>query len=274
MRRIWYQSLTRTNRWQGYNTALRKMLEAAKLPDTEIEIHCIEKRGGIGDQFHYLESIEAQEVLENVQTAEAQGFDAFAIGNIGDPGLREARELASIPIFGLCETSTHVASTMGDNFALVTGNAKHGSRIVDNVRRYGLSSKIHSVRPMSVERLVDLESAFGNIEARKALVDEFTRAGEAAAAEGAEVVIPAIGVLMVLLASEGIFSLRNGTVPVFNGSVALIKFTEAAIDMRRAMGGQWTSRRALYSQPPVGQIEELRAAYGDVYRSLLPGSKQ
>ena len=271
--RIWYQSLTRKDRWEGYNIALKRMLEAAKDPATEIEIHCIEKRGGIGDQFHYLESIETQEVLENVETAGRQGFDAFVIGNIGDPGLREARELASFPVFGLCETSTHIASMMGANFALITGNEKHASRIVDNVNRYGLGSRLHGVRSMSVERLVDLESAFGDADARRALVDEFIRAGEAACADGAEVIIPSIGVLMVLLASHGIHALRGGTVPVFNGSIALVKFAEAALKLRRAMGGQWTSRRALYAQPPADQLDELRAAYGDVFSTLSAGGR-
>lgn len=271
MTKIWYQSLTRADRWQGYNAALRTMLDAAKLPDTRIEIHCIETRGGIGDQFHYLESIEAQEVLANVQTAERQGFDAFVIGNIGDPGLREAREIASIPIVGLCETSVHVASMMGGSFALVTGNEKHASRIVDNVRRYGLGTRLHSVHAMSVQRLVDLETAFGDRAARQTLIDEFVRAGETAAAAGAEIVIPAIGVMMVLLAAHEVHALRDGTVPVLNGPLAAIKFAEAAIAMRRRMGGQWTSRRALYAQPPASQIDELRAVYGDVYPSIRSG---
>src|SRR3546814_6126216 len=67
MRKIMYQSLTRFDRWQGYNKELAGMLDRAKQPDTEIVIRCIEARGGIGDQFHYLESIEAQEVLRNAQ---------------------------------------------------------------------------------------------------------------------------------------------------------------------------------------------------------------
>ncbi|OZI37111.1 hypothetical protein CAL29_01385 [Bordetella genomosp. 10] len=266
--KIWYQSLTRKDRWQGYNVALQALLDAAKEPDTTIEIHCVEKRGGIGDQFHYLESIEAQEVLENVERAGREGFDAFVIGNIGDPGLREAREIAAFPVFGLCETSVHLAAMMGGNFALVTGNEKHGARIVDNIGRYGLREKLHSVRTMSVERLVDLESGFGNTAAREALVNTFIEAGEAAAAEGAEVIIPSIGVLMVLLSSQGVHALRQGTVPVLNGSAALIKIAESAVKLKKIMGGQWTSRRAHYAQPPLDQLEELRGAYGDVFLTM------
>jgi len=270
MRKIMYQSLTRFDRWQGYNKELAGMLDRAKQPDTEIAIRCIETRGGIGDQFHYLESIEAQEVLRNAQRAEEEGFDAFVIGNIGDPGLREARELVKIPVFGLCETSTHLASMMGRNFSLVTGNEKHLTRIEDNIRRYGLQGNLHSGRTISLERLVDLEDAYHDEQARERLISEFCAQAEVAARDGAEVIIPGIGVMMVLLASRGVHAIRNGSVPIINGSLCLLKFAEAAIDMRRAMGGHWTSRRALYAMPTPRQILELRDAYGDVYQSVQP----
>src|SRR3546814_877967 len=162
--RIWYQSLTRPDAWPAYNETLRAVLARAEDPDTQSEVHGIEARGGIGDQYRYLEFIEAQEVLANVERATREGYDAFLIGNIGDPGLREAREIASMPVLGLCETSTHLACMMGANFALVTGNAKHAPRIVENVGKYGLSSRLWAVRSMTVERLVDLDSGFARSE--------------------------------------------------------------------------------------------------------------
>ena len=120
--KLWYQSLTRPSAWPAYNAALRAVLDAAKDGGTTIEVHGIEKRGGVGDQYRYLEFIEAQEVLENVERAGREGFDAFLIGNIADPGLREAREIADMPVLGLCETSAHLANLMAGNFSLVTRN--------------------------------------------------------------------------------------------------------------------------------------------------------
>jgi allantoin racemase len=90
--KLWYQSLTRPDAWPTYAKALRWVLDAGADPGTEIAIHGIEKRGGIGDQYRYLEFIETAEVLENVARAEAEGFDAVLLGNIVDPGLRIARE--------------------------------------------------------------------------------------------------------------------------------------------------------------------------------------
>jgi allantoin racemase len=271
---LWYQSLTRVSAWPGYNHALQALLDRVKDPETRIEVHGIAKRGGVGDQYRYLEFIETQEMLENVDRATRQGFDAFLIGNIGDPGLREAREITDIPVLGLCETSVHLAAMMGANFALVTGNEKHATRIVENVGRYGLREKLHTVRSMSVARLVDLDSGFTDPAVREALTGEFLTAAAGAADAGAEVVIPAIGVLMVLLAERSVHAV-NGTVPVLNGVVALVKSAESTVRMRRLMGGHWTSKRAAYAPPPVSQIDELRAAYGDVYPGVAsPKSKE
>jgi allantoin racemase len=90
--RLWYQSLTRPDAWPAYAKALRRVLDAGAHPGTEIAVHGIEKRGGIGDQYRYLELIETGELLENVARAEAEGFDAVLLGNLVDPGLRIARK--------------------------------------------------------------------------------------------------------------------------------------------------------------------------------------
>jgi allantoin racemase len=270
--KLWYQSLTRPNAWAGYNRALRTFLDRIKDADTVIDVHGIEQRGGIGDQYHYLEFIETQEVLENVQRASREGYDAVLLGNIGDPGLTAAREIADIPVLGLGETSMHFAAMMGGNFALITGNEKHATRIVENAGRYGLSAKLHGVRSMSFSRLLDLEDGFNDAVIRESMTNEFLAAARAASDDGAEVVIPAIGVLMTLL-GEGEVHTVDGRTPILNGVVALVKAGEAAVRMRKLMGGHWTSKRAKYAAPPASQIEELRAAYGDVYPTV-PGGKR
>ncbi len=265
--RLWYQSMTLASAWPGYNAALRRFLDRIKDPGTEIEVHGITTRGGIGDQYLYLAFLETNDVLANVERACREGFDAFLIGNIADPGLFEAREIADIPVLGLCETSAHWASTMGADFALVTGNDKHAARIVENLGRYGLRQNLHSVRSIAMPRLLDLDRGFSDPATRARMVRDFTAAAAQAAADGAEVVIPAIGVLMTLLGEEGIHSV-DADVPILNGVTTLVKSAEAAVRMRALMGGHWTSRRNRYARPPASQIEELRAAYGDVYPGL------
>jgi allantoin racemase len=152
----------------------------------------------------------------------------------------------------------------GANFSIITGNEKHAPKIVENIGRYGLKDRLHSVRRMSVERLVDLDAGFSDPALRARLIDEFLSAARESALEGAEVIIPAIGVLMTLLADEGIYCVDD-RVPVLSGITALVKMGEAAVRMRSLTGGFWTSKRAMYAPPPPSQIDEMRQFYGDVY---------
>jgi len=267
--KIWYQSMTKVSAWPAYNAALRKVLSSIADPHTEIEVHGIEKRGGVGDQYRYLEFLETQEVLENVEKATQEGFDAFLIGNICDPGLREAREITDMPVIGLGETSAHIASLMGGNFSVVTGSPKHIPRIIENFKRYGHTNIIHSALSMQMIRLVDLDLGFSDPNMGKALIDRFLKEVDKVCDEGAEVVVPAVGVLMVLLARDEIYSGGKMNIPIVNGVKALVKMGETAVQLRAAMGNNWTSRRCTYQQPPPSQLKEIRNHYGNVY-SMLP----
>src|SRR5262249_11227889 len=163
-----------------------------------------------------------------------EGFDGFLIGNIADPGLREAREIASMPVLGLCETSLHVASMMGANFALIASNEKHRTRVMENVIRYRMEKRMLTFDRMQVERLPDLVLAFKDQAVRDRIIGQFVKAAEASAAAGAEVVIAAVGVAMALIAEAGIHTVGQGT-PVLNGIVSLVKMGEAAVRLNQIM---------------------------------------
>lgn len=271
--RLWYQSMSRQKAWSDYNEALRRILDRIKDPETEIEVHGITKIGGAADQFHYLDYLETGEVLENVHTAVRRGFDGFLIGNIGDPGIRAAREIADIPVLGLCESALHMACMMGNNFSLVTINEKFTPRIIDNVERYGFSRKLAAVNRMKVDRILNLDAGFTNAKARKNIVDQFLKAANANVEEGAEVVIPAGGVLMALLADAGIHKADKQT-PVLNGITALVKTAEAVVKMDRIMENSWVSKRLYYAPPPPEQIVEIRKFYGNVYPTVRSPRKR
>ena len=178
--KIWYQSMSRfETKWKSYPKYLRRILDQVKDPDTEIEVHGITKIGGFADQYRYLEYLETGEVMENVHTAMARGFDAFLIGNIADPGLRECREIANFPVLGLCETSLHVACMMGANFSLVTINEKFTPRIVENVVHYGLKERLAAVNRMKVDRILNLDDGFENADVQRDLIGQFQAAAKA-----------------------------------------------------------------------------------------------
>jgi allantoin racemase len=130
---------------------------------------------------------------------------------------------------------------------------------------------LHSARSMQMVRLVDLDDGFSDSGAGRTLIDNFFAQCEAAGAEGAEAIVPAVGVLMVLLAKAGIHATPCG-LPVVNGVKALVKMGETAVRLRAAMGGVWTSRRCTYQQPPASLLAEIRHHYGPVF-STLPDPK-
>lgn len=70
--------------------------------------------------------------------AERAGFDAYVIGTSQDPGLWEARALASIPVLGYGETAFHFAAMTGRRFAVVGFIPELAEPIAENLRRYGL----------------------------------------------------------------------------------------------------------------------------------------
>jgi len=269
--KLWYQSMSRQAEWSDYSSALRRILNRIKDPDTEIEVHGITKIGGVADQFHYLDYLETGEVLENVHTAVKRGFDAFLIGNIGDPGIRAAREIANIPVLGLCETALHTACMMGANFSLVTINEKFTPRIIDNVERYGMMGKLRAVNRMKLDRILDLDAGFENLKARRNIVGQFMKAAELNVEAGGEVIIPAGGVVMALLAEAGVHQAARET-PILNGITSLVKTAEAVVKMNRIMDGAWVSKRLYYAPPTSDQIDEIRRHYGDIYPTV-PGGK-
>jgi allantoin racemase len=262
--KLWYQSMSRQSEWGSYPRILRGILDHARDPDTEIHVAGITEIGGTGDQYRYLEYLETGEVLKNVHRAVREGFDAFLIGNIADPGLQEAREIADIPVLGLCESALHVACMMGARFSLVTINEKFTPRIVENVWRYRLQDRLAAVNRMQVDRLTDLGAGFEPGPARDAIVAQFERAAKANAEAGAEVVIAAGGVMMALLAHAGIHEAAG--MPILNGITNLVKLGEMVVKTNRLMGGGFNSKRCTYAPPLAGQIAEFRKYYGaDIY---------
>jgi allantoin racemase len=259
--RIWYQSMTRPGALAGYNRSLRQALDAVKARDTVIDVAGIEREGGTYDQYRYLAFRETIELLENVGRAEREGYDAFVIGNVCDPGIREAREIASIPVIGLGEASMLTASHMGESFSIVAINEKLMSRIIDNVRRVGLQHRMAAIQPIIAERLTDFDKAFGDASLRQAIVDQFLRVAEGQVAQGAEVVIVGGGVLAALLVEAGIHEVKRA--PVLHGIAALVKQAESAVHIRQAMGGHFTSKRLAYRPPDAGQMMEIRRIYGE-----------
>jgi len=259
--KLWYQSMTRVDVFGAYLDALRGLLDGLKRPGTTIDVHGIERVGGLGRQQSYLDYLEMAEVLDNVGRAAAQGYDAFLVGHFTDSALHEAREITRMPVLGLCESTLHIACLMGESFSLVTLSEKSRAHVLSNVRRYGLAHHLAEAPTLALDRPIDLNRAFADPAESKRVCDQFLAVARESTARGAEVVIAAGGVLMALLARAGIHEVQPG-VPLLNGITALVKAGEMVADMNRIMGGSFVSKRLAYAPPPAAQLAEIRRYYG------------
>jgi allantoin racemase len=260
--RLFYQTLgmSRGNKSGSYGQFLQSFIANSAASGTTVEIFGLSPNRAVADQYRYLEFLDTAEILENGHRAEREGYDAFLIGNIFQPGLHELREALNIPVLGLAECAVHVACMMGPSFSLINVNPKFNRRIVEAIKLQGLESRLVSVEMMTVERPSVFDAALSDNKISDEIVSQFMETARLALKKGAEVIIPAGGSLMATLIQAGVSQVDGA--PVLNGIATLIKSGEMAVQLRQQTG-MFTSKRMTYAPPTGRLLEDVRKAYGD-----------
>ena len=105
-----------------YAQNLTRILQGAAAAGTSICVRGLGPGKAVADQYRLLELLDTEEILQNGLRAEKEGYDAFLIGNIFDPGLHALREALNIPVLGLCESS-------------ISSGVSDGRRLFDSERQ-------------------------------------------------------------------------------------------------------------------------------------------
>jgi Asp/Glu/hydantoin racemase len=250
-----YHSLGNLNNLSGYAGAMRSYLDEVSRPDTEFELHGTPK-GGVADTYRYFALQDAHGVSTTI-AQEKDRVDGIAIGNILDPSLREGREISSIPILGLGETSYLVACSVAETAAVAPLNPKWESNIRDRIRMYGLEDRVPIVRGMDIP-LDKMGAAFDDDEKRQYVLNAVSDIVESVAADGAEIVIPGGGIISMLLNQEGITEMHG--VPIMDQITVLVKLTETYVDLYQ-IGALKTSEKGMYAPPEKEFLGELLSLY-------------
>jgi allantoin racemase len=110
-------------RFSPYYTLVEKNYGLVKRKDTEITIRDVK---GFDSpewtQYTGLRLFNDAQILKSLIAAEQEGFDGISIACFLDPALDEARQLLTIPVTGLAESSLHLACMMGNKFAIITSS--------------------------------------------------------------------------------------------------------------------------------------------------------
>lgn len=264
--KLWYQSFARNTETTHFGDILRGIFAACADPGTEIHLQGIHKSSGFGVHYRFLEHNDVSEVIENALQAEREGYDAFLVANISDAGIREVREMLNIPVLGLCETSLHVACMMGASFGMVNINRKWAARIHENVVRAGLLGRLAGMEALDSSPLA-LKAAMEDRALRAQVMEGFMSSAKRLLDKGAEVIIPAGGDIIVLLAEDNIYEIEGA--PILNGIVELIKMAEVAVKLKR-ITGRFKSKRLEYAAPTGDFLDKVRTFYGP---GVYPGAK-
>lgn len=227
-----------------FDEAMLEIINEVKRPDVEVKVVHLSK-GPVHVEYHYYEHLNLGETLEWVRWAEKEGYDAVVIGCFYDPGLREARELVSIPVIAPAEATMHVAATLGHKFSIMVGRRKWIPKMESNVYQYGLEKKLASFRvinftvPRMAEEPVKLKESI-LVEAKKAVEED-----------GAEVIVLGCtiesGFMKELISKLG--------VPVLDAVVTSWKYAEMMADLHRKVG---LTHCKLYGyEPPPSTHENI-----------------
>lgn len=256
--RIWHQSMTELQQLGAYQASLethaRKILE----PGQSIAVHGMPAgayRGrsptaALANAFAHHRILDP--VLDHAVRAEREGFDAFVVGSFSEPFLRELRSAVDIPVVSVSEATMLVACSIGRRAAPISNDPAIAWLVGQSIELHGLGARIH--RPVSIEPALDEHEMAAAFSAPARLVESFTATARRAIDEGADVIIPAEGVLSEFLWTQGVTAI--GRVPVLD-SFGVAWCHAAMMAGLRAKTGLSVSRERHYRRDDPALIGDL-----------------
>lgn len=203
MARIWHQSVNELEHLGVYRNALEAHAREVLGDGAHVIVHGLPTGtyGGasatavLGNAFAYHRLL--GRVIDNAIEAERQGYDAFVIGSFSEPYLREIRSAVDIPVASLTEAGLLVGCSLGRYVGLVSNAPAVQWMTKTAVDKHGLGARVLDV--VSLAPALD-EPALAAAYADPApVIANFTAAAERLIERGADVIIPAEGVLAELL---------------------------------------------------------------------------
>ncbi len=246
--RIWFQGATDKVHMAPYIAKVEAHLKSILDPEFEATFHTTTPPA---TTTHAVTEYRiGRNLIKNAVEAERQGYAAMAITHFQDAGLAEVKSVVDIPVLGLGETTLMHACTLGRKLGLVTINPVFVPWHEDQVIRYGLQQRVAGVRAVQAT-VADFIAAFASKEGFDKLRPLWERECRALLDAGADVIVPAGGLPMML------FSGQFEGAPVVNGVTLVAKTAEMAIKLREKAGMFAVSRRSNYVKPPEKALQEF-----------------
>ncbi len=231
---------------QSWGDVHRELLAPLTSPEVEISLADLPAAPVDAISDSYTSELVALQHVQAAIDAEQSGYDAVAMGCLGEPGVVAAKEALDIPVIGEAQAAMHFASMVGRRFSFLTPGSRSGRQTGSRARRYeeiaaryGFQDKLASVRSVLAGSL-DFAAQGANLAA------EMLEQGRAAVAEdGADSVI-GYGGLDVLEA------LREGLdVPVIEPIQASAMMAESLARLRLSQSKHAFGKPEILQAQPV-----------------------
>lgn len=260
MIRIWHQSMTTLDELPGYAAMLSAHARRVCMADTVVDLHGLREgthAPGVAPiesaAYALLHDLNALQIVENVLRAQAEGYDAVAMSCFGDPKLDICRSLVDIPVLSAFETSLLVASTVARSFGFLVPMESAVRNTKKRIAHYQYGHRLAAVLPCDpVMTEPELAAGFDG-DAR--VIDALVAQAKKLVAAGADIVIPAEGVLNAVLVQNGITGIDGA--PVLDAWGATVAMAEMLARLRRTTG-LGNARRGLYARPPAALVDHAR----------------
>ena len=232
--RIWFQKHTVEGRLPLLDDGYRRHVAAVAAEGTEVRFESLPPatyESPLPEGFVRYGSAEAMFswfFAAQAHTAERAGYDAYVIGTSQDPGLPEARALASIPVLGYGETAFFTCASLGMRFGVVGFIPELAEPISENIHRYGLERWFAGFEYLEDAAGIVEEALSGNPDT---FLDLFAARCTAMARRGAHIVVPGEGLPNEILFSRGVR--QAGGLPILDADGLLIRAAEHAVALRR-----------------------------------------
>ena len=204
-----------------WNKGALAAMENVKDSKTVIDVTNLD-RGAESIECSYDDAWAALPTLQAAKVAEEEGYDGVIIYCYGDPALRAAKEMLTIPVVGIGEASAIIACSIGYRFGVITaGPPGAGQYLLDNLKIYELDHKCVGVRSVGIPvlSLVGAEE-----EEEKRLV----QIGKEMLRDGADVLVLGCGSMLGVAESAS----KKLGVPIVLPATAALKVCEAMISMK------------------------------------------
>jgi Asp/Glu/hydantoin racemase len=257
-KRLWHQSTTELRRDNAYSASLMRLathtlgdratVETFGLPAGTYQGRPVSV--ALGNAFVYHRILDR--LIDQAIAAERQGYDAFILGSFSEPFLAEMRSVVDIPVVSVLESTLLVGCSVGTKLGFVTTTADVKAMIEKALPAHGLASRVACILPLDPPiQGAELHACF---ERPQAVLDGFHRAAALAVEKGADVLIPAEGLIAALLTEHGITRLHDAPVMDVFGVTWSHALMLAEL---RASSGLSMTRRGRYAPPDPLLLQRL-----------------